>query len=80
MRVTDSLEINFSSRVKIGCPLKKVLLFMLGGFKCGNSKLPILRRFNNLLLYIKKYFYRTAIVCNSGQINRPINKLMLRRA
>jgi hypothetical protein len=48
------LGINFSSCVKTGCPVKKVLLFMLDGFKCGNSKLPIQKEVRRPPFYLSK--------------------------
>ena len=51
MRSIVFFGINFNSRVKIGCPLKKVLLFLLECFKRRKSKPPIYEGHFNLLFY-----------------------------
>ena len=51
MRSIVFFGINFNNCVKIGCPLKKVLLFILECFNCRNSKPPIYGGHFNLLFY-----------------------------
>jgi hypothetical protein len=58
MRSSVFFGINFNSRGKIGCPLKKVLLFILECFNCRNSKLPIYGGRFNLLFYKRNTFTR----------------------